>query len=888
MQKTYLILLCLILLAPLSLNAAWKTMFTDNFMVYYRSGMEPEAYHALKVMEYYRPRLERLTGNTSSRTAIKLEDMGNLVNGYANPVGNVIGLYSYPPTKDELSYGEDWFQIVAPHEYIHKLQMTYEGGIPKVMRMLFGNILFPQLHQPMWMTEGITVYGESQLSPYAGRMNSAYYSALVSALAREDKLPSPAKAAYYSYDTPLAHYYVYGGSFHKYLAETYGEERFGELYQDNSSRITAYSNGAMPALALDLAFNSVYGKSLETLWSEWQAHEKAQAKAQTAKRITEDGWEKSDLKHYDNALYYLQRTSNKTGPSHGFGSYQLVKLELNGSKSQPQVILTQATDFPASYHWQNGKLYYSRSEYQKGFGNIDNDGFGSITELWLIDGNSRIKLLQGQIRAFLPLPDGNLFVAEDRELYRGSQLYRYQVATGDKELLYSGDALIHKIATDGDDIYVNAKEYWQNSQIYRLDKGALEVIIPHASGQQLLTLSQGKMIYNIPIENELQAWEYELKSKRHSQFIYDNYIKELTLDSAGNAWFFSTTEKGLDLFNTQLLKQQKNLPSAKIAPAPFAKDAYSGQTQLLGNIPVGHGSYSSNIAHLLNPRLLHLPIIEGTQDSLAVGAMLVGQDAVGDFPQYQISGVYDTATQKTTGSIMLENKLFKPITQQITLSTAEDGTLVLNQVMPLMQKQNYGLTSFGVGLGIIAQNRFQDKLLMPYTSQSFRSAGTQISLRNNLYWESKDKLQSERYRLGWQGQLNLLQQIGNSNELRSTLNFAIDPDADSDEVFYPLRGYEHELPANQGLSIRSSLYRPILKIRNGLWNPQLYVEDINLGFFFDAAHDELKQNTEIKQYSYGVELIAELFTAFNAQLNIGVQFGITKEKEQFIGLILNM
>lgn len=888
MQKTYLILLCLILLAPLSLNAAWKTMSTEHFMVYYRSGMEPEAYHALRVMEYYRPRLERLTGNTSSRTAIKLEDMGNLVNGYANPVGNVIGLYSYPPTKDELSYGEDWFQIVAPHEYIHKLQMTHEGGIPMLMRRLFGNILYPQLQQPMWMTEGITVYGESQLSPYAGRMNSAYYSALISALAREDKLPSPVKAAYYSSDTPLAHYYVYGGSFHKYLAETYGEERFGELYRDNASRITAYSNGAMPALALDLAFSNVYGKSLETLWEEWRAHEKAQAKAQTAKRITQDGWEKSDLKYYNNALYYIQRKTQKTGPSHSFGSYQLMKLDLSSANPQPEVVLTQATDFPASYHWQGDTLYYSRSEYQKGFGNIDNDGFGSITELWQKGGSIHSKLLIGQIRAFLPLPDGNLLIAEDKELYRGSQMYRFIAATGEKELLYNGDALIHNIVLDGNDIYVNAKDYWQNSQIYKLDAGNLLAIIPHASGQQLLSLSQGKLIYNIHLDNELQAWEYDLKSKRHSQFAYDNYLKELALDSSGSAWFLSTTEKGLDLFNTQLRQLQKNLPAAKIAPAPFAKEAYTGQTQLLGNIPIRHGSYGHNIAHLLNPRLLHLPFIEGTQDSLAVGAMLVGQDAVGDFPQYQISGIYDTYTKKITGSIMLENKLFKPITQQITLSSAEDGTLVLNQMMPLSQRQNYGISSVAAGLGIIAQNRFKDKMLMPYISQNFRGATTQISLRNNLYWESEELLQSTRSRLGWQGQMNFLQQIGDSSELRSTLNFAIDPDADTDEVFYPLRGYKKELANNRGITLRNSLYRPILKIRNGLWNPQLYLEDINLGLFFDAAHDELKQDTGIKQYSYGVELIAELFTAFNAQMQIGIQAGITKEKEQFIGLIFGM
>ncbi|MCD8480528.1 MAG: hypothetical protein LRZ88_10120 [Candidatus Cloacimonetes bacterium] len=87
----------------------------------------------------------------------------------------------------------------------------------------------------------------------------------------------------------------FGGSFHSYLAKTYGEERFAYLYQDNSSRLTAYLNGLMPSLALDPAFFNAYGRSLDTLWQEWQASEKAQAKAQTATRVTHDGWDRMIL-----------------------------------------------------------------------------------------------------------------------------------------------------------------------------------------------------------------------------------------------------------------------------------------------------------------------------------------------------------------------------------------------------------------------------------------------------------------------------------------------------------------------------------------------------------------------------------------------------------------
>mgnify|MGYP001495210259 FL=1 len=76
MRRAGSILMMVLCLIPVWGFAAWKTMANDYFMVYYRSGMEDEALHALKVMEHYRPRLEQLTGNTSHLVAIKLEDMG--------------------------------------------------------------------------------------------------------------------------------------------------------------------------------------------------------------------------------------------------------------------------------------------------------------------------------------------------------------------------------------------------------------------------------------------------------------------------------------------------------------------------------------------------------------------------------------------------------------------------------------------------------------------------------------------------------------------------------------------------------------------------------------------------------------------------------------------
>lgn len=886
MRLSQLILMLLILI-PLSLTASWKTMSTDSFMVYYRSGMEDEALHALKVMEHYRPQMEELTGNTHGRVAIKIEDMGNLVNGWANPVGNVIGLYAYPPTKDELAFGEDWFQIVAPHEYIHQLQMTHEGGIPAMLRRTFGNLLYPQLHQPMWMTEGITVYGESQLSPYAGRMNSAYYSSIISALAAEDRLPSRTKAAYYSQDTPLAHYYVFGGSFHSYLAKTYGEERFAYLYQDNSSRLTAYLNGLMPSLALDPAFFNAYGRSLDTLWQEWQASEKAQAKAQTATRVTHDGWDKDDLKYYDGALYFTRRYADKTGPGRSFYKLSLMMVDLTSANPQPVEVLRQATEFPASYHVLKDKIYYSRTEYRRGFANKDNDAYGSVTQIMLKDGDSIRKLFEGQVRAFLPLSDGDILIAEDKALYRGSKLYRFSPGSSAQTLLYDGDVLIHNIVMDGVDLFVNAKEYWKNSAIYSLKDGKLRQVLQSPGSQTLLQAKDGVLFYNSIIDNQMQAWEYHTKSREHRKYNYDNYLKTPVQAPDGSLYFLSLNASGMDLYRDRIRVAAAPAVKYQAEKPPFAKEEYRGQTLALGQHEIRNGGYANNIGHLLYPRILHIPQIYGTEDSLAIGAVLVGNDAVGDFPQYQIQGIYDTFRKKVIGSFMLSSTILAPVNQNLYISSDDDGTFQLDNMVFLLQRQNYGLSSVSAGFGAITWDSFERRMLYPYVMQSFAWPSGQAGLRNTLYWEDANTLSSSRDRLGWHGQLALRQRVSKHSELNSTLNMAYDPDADSDDVFYPLRGYDDELKSSKGLTLRNTWYTPLMKVRSGMWNPQIYLEDINLGLFYDAALDPENMDQSL-QYSAGLELIGEFSLMFMGQMNVGLRIGTNKDKEQFIGLILGM
>ena len=51
----------------------WKTLKNDHFTIFYKSEYENQAWNYLKVLEYYRPGVEKLTGNSAYHLPIVIE-----------------------------------------------------------------------------------------------------------------------------------------------------------------------------------------------------------------------------------------------------------------------------------------------------------------------------------------------------------------------------------------------------------------------------------------------------------------------------------------------------------------------------------------------------------------------------------------------------------------------------------------------------------------------------------------------------------------------------------------------------------------------------------------------------------------------------------------------
>ena len=404
-------LICLLLLPTVCEGATkWRTLKTEHFTLFYPAELADEAWEVLQTLEYYRPRIEQLTGNRRQHLPVVLNDHGVTANGMANPVYNQIHLYWYPPRAGSIGTVEDWYTLVAIHEYTHILQMTNVGGGAKVLCSVVGDILSPNLWVPDWIIEGIAVYTESQLSSFQGRLNDGLYDAYIGARVADGRFPKILDATFSPHEFQLDGIYTYGGLFLEYLAQTYGEEKLTEFFNRRGSSILA---------SFDAHAKTVFGKSFPQLWEDWKAYETKRFKdfAIDGVPVTTKGWYTAHPtlaagEEGERMLFYQRLIPVKTGTGSSFYRREIIARNLDTGVEKVVLSSTASLNLPIKI-WNNDKLYYGVEEIKPGYDNVIDFSYGMISQIREKDlrtGKDRL-VLAGEIRAYDLLPDGRILYA---------------------------------------------------------------------------------------------------------------------------------------------------------------------------------------------------------------------------------------------------------------------------------------------------------------------------------------------------------------------------------------------------------------------------------------------------------------------------------------------
>ncbi|MBF0350763.1 MAG: hypothetical protein HQM11_07005 [SAR324 cluster bacterium] len=228
----------------------WHTIETRHFFVHYHDDIEELArlctVYAEESHEILAPLLD---WEPQQKTHMIITDILDNQDGNArNLPYPILRIYPYPPTINSAiaEYeSSDWLRILILHEYVHILNLDTVAGYSKVVRDWFGRpgIAFnplaatgflhlnsPNNFAPPWLTEGLAVYLETELT-HSGRGISPKSEMLFRMGTKLNDLISLDQLDFYRLGFPGQHAsrYIYGAYFLDYLISERSPEYVGKL-----------------------------------------------------------------------------------------------------------------------------------------------------------------------------------------------------------------------------------------------------------------------------------------------------------------------------------------------------------------------------------------------------------------------------------------------------------------------------------------------------------------------------------------------------------------------------------------------------------------------------------------------------------------------------------
>lgn len=852
----------------------WETLKTQHFEIIYKPGYEWEAKECLKVSEHYRYDVVKLTGHNIGRTPIVIEDAGILSNGFANILFRNAHIFTYPPnTSSELGSTENWWRAVSLHEYTHLSHTSKTGGIPGLLTNFLGTPFQPNIYSPGWVLEGTAVFSESQFSNYEGRLNDGYFDLYISARISENRFPSLLNMTYLPLEFPsYAGRYIYGSEFFNYLKEKYGKERFAKFFANQGSSLSSLLLGPIfPKWGIDGAAESSFGRSIPSLHQQWCNYELGRNKnwCMDGKRITKQGWRMSYPIIYKNQLYYAQDFYKKTGAGRSFRFSRIIKRDLNSQKEKTVVSLTSQLSSPLRI--VNNQLYYSVLEMKRGYANISLYGFGYTSNLHQRDlntGKDRV-LLRDDIRAFTVLDDNRILYSRDQKHRFGSEIWLYSPLDNKSKLMFKTDYLVGEIVSNDSYTVVSARRDWENWNLYLLDLRD-RTFIPITKtpfSESSISISKSRVFFTANYNKVYSVYAYDLKTKKFYQLTSGGYASYPAFDSANNDLYFI----GLNASGSDLYRKKVDF-IYEFMPINYPKSSLPN----LSLPQTTEGNYV-DVLKTLSP-VVHIPIIlptDTTFRSWFLWVWLLGGDALGEH-NYNILFANDPVTPEVFFFLSYQSYFLNPVITDFQLDYQNYGLLSMSY--PVFNRLKPGFSSLSLSLiGMAYDENFSRRAIAPVVSTSLRYPTATISANficpmERKLWDSS----IERNGLGFIA--NIRKYVHNS-EFDILSQGLYDPD-NPDSTGYRIRGYKHPLYTKTGGSITLAYSFPLLRIRRGFWNPNIFFEDIGVTLFSDF---DIAQNGR-NQISCGTELQLEVSSFFLDAARLIPKIGISINKERTISV----
>jgi hypothetical protein len=839
--KVWLMVVTLTLIASASAYgwSDWLTLKTEHFTVFYKLGFEDQAKEVLQTMEFYRPRVESLCGNREAHLAIVIDNTGTLVNGFTDPLHYRIHLFQAQPVGWAAT--ENWWALVGVHEYTHELSINQTSGVADYFTDVFGKSILwtPNFLAPGWILEGITVYNESQITDYQGRLNDGLYDAYIGARVKDGRFPSILEATNMPQEYQQDYMYTFGGEFVNYLAKTYGEAKLTQFFEVNGGQIGNIL--FTPAIGIDRSARKVFGKSFPELWRDW-----SQAEAERfrnfdyeGQRLTRRGWHANNLQAYRGKLFYQRFYPVKTGTFAGYNLGELV--EYDPGTGREKVLVTIGNEFSSDLRVKDGRIYYATPESKAGYANASELSYGYYNVLHQYDLATRKDrvILQDEFRGFEVLDNGLVLYSKQLKQEFGSELYRLDPANGNRQLLFKTEYLIDELVSVAGRLVVNARRDWASNDLYLLNLTGpvFTPLVATPYEEKGISVAGNRLFFTANYEKNSSVYCYDFTGNKISRLTANGWVSYPVYDEATRQlYFMQLSSFGTDLFQKNAEFREYQLPVAPLTVKPVFD---------LKESEITRGAYRDNLKTLA-PRLW-FPMIDTDADEY--GVRISGGDAVMDFPEYYATLLYNTKEQKVLGDLAVELNYFAPFQSTLTLSrTVDEDEMEWMFRYPLLNRLSPGFSQLAVGAGLIKDEDYKGVGVTPFVQLGWQYPRSKLDLQVS---GPQSRLKNDENRSGFYATANWNYYLG-ENQIHLMAKYLDDP-KNPDAVFDEIRGYDDELDAKKGKLFTLEYSRPLFRIHNGLWNPSLYFENVYGTLFMDRA---LPDHGE-RQSSWGVELHLE-------------------------------
>lgn len=841
----------------------WKTMKTDDFTVIYKDGYEWAAMHTLLNLHYYGGDVRAIVGDGLRNLPLVIEDVGAVSNGFANPIFYNIHIFTRP---QDFSYRlegvESWYRAVVLHEYTHMLHLSRARGFAGLLRNVFGSFLAPNLYSPGWITEGITVYSESQSTIYEGRLNDGFFDSYIGTRVHTGTMPSIVEATNTPLDFPAGTHYLYGGELFEFIAQKYGEDKFSEFFDSYGLYFWAPLSSILPFTGLDIAARKSFGKTWPELFAEWQQFEKSRFNRwePAGLRITYRGWYVYSLAARDGMLYYVRYRPIKTD---GFRVRNIVQLvEFNCRDDVERTIIPLSSVITTPLRLYDNKLYYTMPQLVGGYANIYYSGYGveaNLHEYDLDTGEDRI-VLSDDIRSFCILKGGRIMYSRDRDGGFGSEIRLYD--GNENSCIFETDMLIGELDATRAHTAVSARRDHENWNVYLLDFEAGD-FVPVAATPWIeggITLIGDTLLFTANYDEVYGIYMCDLKDGSLYRLTDGGYAdRGVIVDTS--LYFLGISEGGFDVYRTRF----EPVSYERVVEEPSPKPDFEGMT-----LKVSDGGYG-DVVKTLFPSI-RLPLVLPLDDDLsewAYGMLFVGGDAT-DENIYGGFIALNPGEEDIFFNSVWQSRFFSPV--DVLLFYDYRNALEYSVAYPAVLNLEYGVSNLTLFMGGRIFEGTSRVEFEPGFATTMQYPQTTLSLRMSFpferqAWASAINRGGQRLQFGWR-------QLLFSGECRFYSNAYVDRHNPDTASFY-LRGYD-QIESPRAVVLNIEYGRRLCKLRRGLWNPNIYFEDL----FWTAFTDVALADDGTSYYSAGLELSLELRTGFGF-LQLVPKFGaaLTKEGE---------